>query len=334
MARTSQEPPPPALALTLAHTWARIARTLSRTLPELAETLSYPADDLSLSRLDAALATHRLELPPAVRASLRTHDGQDVFSRSSVATDGLVWGLWLMSCEEVEAEWGFWRRLDGGQLPGTAFNATDFSAATSRNGLDGSMSSCPAGWVRELYAHPGWLPLLSDRVGNYIGVDLSPPMVIEADERPIGGGQGNARPAPGQVIAFGREIDEKVVLWCGDGPDGWTNWLASFADDLEQGNFAHPGGLRPTRRGEQGDEEGWEGATGEEDDEEEGLGEVGYFTGSNGYGVESDEAEFKGWKLAAEFRGMSIIEALCARSKRRWAEIGLFSSRVSSKLFF
>ncbi|KAG0147738.1 hypothetical protein CROQUDRAFT_106240 [Cronartium quercuum f. sp. fusiforme G11] len=330
------------IPLGIAHTWARIERNLNKSLPELAETLSYPADEISLTRLDNALSTHRLKLPQSVKTSLLIHDGQDVYSRSSVATDGLIWGLWLMSCEEIEIEWGFWRKLDGGQLPGDAFTASDFTSINQNhhhyhyqqqqqhNYIDGNMTSCPAGWVREIYSHPGWLPLLSDRVGNYIGVDLSPPMIIESDEGYIGGGQGNARPAPGQVIAFGREIDEKVVLWRGDGIEGWAHWLAAFADDLEQGNFAHPGGLRPGRRRSNREEEEdsrWQEGDEEDEDEEEGLGEVGYFTGSNGYGVTSDEAEFKGWKLAGEYRGMSIIEALCARSKRRWAEIGLYSSR-------
>ncbi|EGG06025.1 uncharacterized protein MELLADRAFT_87538 [Melampsora larici-populina 98AG31] len=211
------------------------------------------------------------------------------------------------------------------------------------------MSSCPAGWVHEVYSHPGWLPLLTDRVGNYIGVDLSPPMVLDPDhdlnpslnsKRIIGGGQGNSQASVGQVIAFGREIDEKVVLWNGDGQEGWGKWLSSFADDLEQGNFAILGGthhhhhhsLKNSKRSSsneinQDDESGWKVES--DEDEEDGIGELGYFHDGNLQSDWKDSSESKLWKLSNQFRGMNVIEALCERSKQRWSEIGLYSSSAT-----
>jgi hypothetical protein len=51
------------------------------------------------------------------------------------------------------------------------------------------------------------------------------------------------------------------------------------------------------------------------------LGELGYFNDRAGFGgAASDDGDFYGWRLAPEYRGMSVIEALCARSKQRWAE--------------
>ncbi|CAH7666779.1 expressed protein [Phakopsora pachyrhizi] len=345
-------------------TWRRIARIFTGPpyyLPELPESLSYPADQISISSLQRTLSIHGLNLPNAVRDHFLVHDGQDVFSHSAsglagAGSTGIVWGLWLMSCEEVETEWGFWRRLDNGLMPDDAFTATDFSLrnVTRRgiqenqsrlsshqqeddNSFDPRMSSCPSGWVREVYSHPGWLPLLSDRAGNYIGVDLNPPELettspLSAHSRPVrGGGQGHALPEAGQVIAFGREIDEKVVLWQGEGRDGWANWLASLADDLEDGSFAGLSG-RPARksgrsRRDSECEMGW-GTDGkiDQDGDEDGLGDLGYFNDGTGCGNGADE--FYGWRLASEYRGMSVIEALCARSKNRWAEIGLYSSRL------
>ncbi|KAH9808007.1 hypothetical protein DFH28DRAFT_1088422 [Melampsora americana] len=217
------------------------------------------------------------------------------------------------------------------------------------------MSSCPAGWVHETYSHPGWLPLITDRVGNYIGVDLSPPMILDPDQdlaksfhsnqNIIGGGQGNSQASVGQVIAFGREIDEKVVLWNGDGEEGWGKWLSSFADDLEEGQFSILGKRhgsnskdRFSNRGESNQtqasvrredhEKGWKDEIEEdqeEEEEEDGIGELGYF--HDGFDSTDDSKEFKTWKLLNQYRGMNVIEALCLRSKQRWSEIGLYSSR-------
>ena len=135
------------------------------------------------------------------------------------------------------------------------------------------------------------------------------------------------------MIAFGREIDEKVVLWRGEGRDGWANWLASFADDLEDGSFARLIGkknaprLLKTRRNSDG-ERGWTYSDEDSEDIEDGLGDLGYFNDGAGFGgAASEDGDFYGWRLAPEYRGMSVIEALCARSKQRWAEVGSYSSR-------
>ncbi|ORY63829.1 hypothetical protein BCR35DRAFT_256004, partial [Leucosporidium creatinivorum] len=167
-------------------------------------------------------------LPPAVLESYALHDGQDPFAGGGASTAGLIWGLWWMPMDQVEQEWKFWRRFEdaGGGL------------GINMHG----MSSFPEGWVRKRYSHPGWLPLLSDRCGNYIGVDLDPPPPLPTSSSTASGGRsGRAYGQPGQVIAFGREIDEKVVLFPGDGAGGWGRFLASFVDDLEKGEFARLG---------------------------------------------------------------------------------------------
>lgn len=160
------------------------------------------------------------------------------------------------------------------------------------------MGSFPPGWVRRKYTHPGWLPLLTDRCGNYIGVDLDPPSPASAQ----GQGQKSYGQA-GQVIAFGREIDEKVVLFPGDGSGGWARFLAAFVEDLERGEFARLG-ERPVSssaslngRERQSDEESLGGGEGEgggsdesggsgegENWNEDGLGERGYFETAGTYG--------------------------------------------------
>lgn len=78
--------------------------------------------------------------------------------------------------------------------------------------------SVPPGAIHQSFAHPQWIPLISDDVGNYIGIDLSPPP----------NGPGNW----GQVILFGREFDIKFKV-----ANNWGDFLLLFANDLEMGNF-------------------------------------------------------------------------------------------------
>ena len=78
--------------------------------------------------------------------------------------------------------------------------------------------SIPPGTIHSIFAHPMWIPLITDEVGNCIGVDLSPPT------------SGNGK--WGQVILFGREYDTKFLL-----ADNLGDFLLIFANDLEMGNW-------------------------------------------------------------------------------------------------
>ncbi|EER33532.1 hypothetical protein CTRG_02350 [Candida tropicalis MYA-3404] len=76
--------------------------------------------------------------------------------------------------------------------------------------------SIPPNTIHETLAHPMWIPLVTDEVGNYIGIDLSP-----ASEGKYG-----------QVILFGRDFDFKYKV-----SDSWGDFLLIFANDLELGNW-------------------------------------------------------------------------------------------------
>ncbi|RLV89336.1 hypothetical protein JA1_005212 [Spathaspora sp. JA1] len=78
--------------------------------------------------------------------------------------------------------------------------------------------SIPPGTIHETFAHPMWIPIITDEVGNYIGIDLSPPSQGEG--------------IYGQVILFGREFDFKFKV-----ADNWGDFLLIFANDLEIGNW-------------------------------------------------------------------------------------------------
>ncbi|GJN91137.1 hypothetical protein Rhopal_004155-T1 [Rhodotorula paludigena] len=317
---------------------------------------------------------------------------------ASLGGKGLVYGLWWLPLERVEEEWRFWRRLEsagglvGAGVGGDAFAANAGEMARRQRGAGGrthpyvpeeqasragpsavdggeeagttmqGMSSFPAGWVRNRYSHPGWLPLLTDHCGNYIGVDLDPP----PPSSPTSPTRAHAAPGapgstartygqPGQVIAFGREIDEKVVLFPGDGPGGWARFLAAFVDDVEKGEFARLG-ERPARSADS-DEERWDGAGEDEErqggayarrrdsdssgefDDGDGLGERGYFE-SDMYGEEvigsgPGARSAQTWVLRSEYRRLDrkldlpggIIGLLCERSRRKWRALGVGSAQ-------
>ncbi|AET37835.1 Smi1p Ecym_2079 [Eremothecium cymbalariae DBVPG len=76
--------------------------------------------------------------------------------------------------------------------------------------------SIPPLAVQPVYAHPGWIPMVTDQAGNHIGVDLAP------------GPKGKYA----QVILFGRDFDTKFVV-----ADNWGDFLLNFVNDLEKGNW-------------------------------------------------------------------------------------------------
>lgn len=219
-------------------------------------------------------------LPAAVRESYLLVDGQEAES-SAGCSEGLFFGLQFLALEDVLDEWRFWREVDVD--PATGANVR----------LRARMRSIPPGWVRPEYAHRGWVPLATDKAGNYLGVDLDP--------LPGGGG------VAGQVIVFGRDFDTKVVLWRGDGPNGWAHWLAGFVDDLEAGDGFELGQVS-------------DGSEGEEDD----VGYESYFFDGTGRAKgEGGGDAGGGLRLTGEYRGWSVLEAWADKSVKRWREAGL-----------
>jgi cell wall assembly regulator SMI1 len=263
----------------LSHTWARLRTWLAREYPELGDTLNYGITALDLQMLEMQLGG--LELPQAVRDSYLCTDGQEPESASACAA-GLFFGLMFLPLEDVMEEWKFWREVDDD--PQTGANPR----------LRTQMGSVPPGFVRREYSSKGWIPLAADKAGNYLGVDVNP------DEKG----------AVGQVIVFGRDIDTKVVLWRGDGPDGWARWLASFVDELESG-------------------EGYEfaGATKEgnsEDEDDIGYGGYYYDGAAAGQGDSGGDGGGGGLRLAGEYRGWDVLQAWADRSIRRWQAAGAY----------
>lgn len=261
----------------LQQSWSRIQRWLTRNYPELGDTLNYGIlpEDLHEIQLQFGFA-----LPHTIRDSYALVDGQEAES-SAGCTEGLFFGLSLLSLEEVVEEWKFWRDVD------------DDPATGANSALLQRMKSIPSGWVRCDYSNRGWIPLATDRVGNYLGVDINP----------------GEKGAPGQVIVFGRDFDTKVVLWRGDSEFGWAKWLANFAEELETGDMLEVGNNDANS-----------------DDSEDDIGHESYFFDgglSRNRGLKGGESQAIGIRLTGEYRGWNVLEALADKSVKKWKEAGV-----------
>lgn len=149
-----------------------------RALPRLGVSDVSLAPGATQASIDAFEAATGLELPEEVRELFRGHDGQ------TSARVGLAAGFHFVSLHEAQKLMHDWA-------------ATRAQLGESIKDLDRACSSQPREAIQRKYSLPGWMPLLRDNEGNAIGVDLQP-----ASEGRFG-----------QVINFGRDEDEKFVLF-------------------------------------------------------------------------------------------------------------------------
>lgn len=271
----------------LNHTWTRIESWLSRNFPELGDTFNYGILPEDLHQIQQQFG---FPLPPSIRDSYLRVDGQEAES-SAGCSEGLFFGLALLSLEEVYEEWKFWREVD------------DDPATGANPRLKERMKSIPSGYIRCDYSNRGWIPLVTDRVGNYIGIDINP------DEKG----------RPGQVIIFGREFDTKVVLWRGDGETGWAKWLAAFAEELEAADTYDNTNQDANSEGS-----------------EDSIGHEPYFfdgsaNGNRGQG--GGDGGALGLRLSGEYKGWNTLEALADRSAKKWKEAGIVTDEECEYIF-
>ncbi|KAJ9119653.1 hypothetical protein QFC22_003363 [Naganishia vaughanmartiniae] len=291
----------------LNQTWTRIKRVIGEHVPELLDSLNTPIDSMQLQRIEGELG---FMLPPSVRDSYLCTDGQDP---SADFKEGMFFGLTLLPLEDVLREWSFWRRVE-------------YDPATGQNpDILVMMSSIPPGWVKPLYACRGWLPLIADKCGNYVGVDLDPP---GSSHGVNGGDSGNSASGSesrqatggswGQVILFGRDFDRKCVLWNGEGEGGWGRWLAKFAQELESGV-----GWEISDRSISGAQSRGQNGKDSDEESEDDIGYSSYYFDGGASGGDSYGSGGQGLRLTGEYRGWGVMEAWWDRSVRKWEELGL-----------
>lgn len=261
--------------------WRRLLHFCETDYEELRDTLSWPATTNQLNELQHQLGQ---VLPTAVCEWLLCCNGQDVDANVAV-TDGLFFGLPFLGTDAILREWQFWRMVD--RDPETGANPR----------LKARMKSCPPQWVRAEYACAGWIPLIADGNGNYVGVDLTP--------NPSGGGRA------GQVILFGRDFDTKVVVFGCDGPDGWAKFLMSVAEELENRRSY------VIRSDVDADADS---PLGTEDE----IGYQSYFDAAGDRGGEG-KAQFR---LVGPYARWPVLDAWADRSLRAWAKAGLPAART------
>ena len=151
--------------------------------------LNPPAPTEAIASLEQHIG---LSLPQSFKELLATHDGQ-----GSKQKCGLFFGDEFLSVSEIRAQWDNWMSLETEDL---------------NEELAASMSSQPPGVIKPLYLNAKWVPFTHDGGGNHSGLDLDP----------------GPRGRLGQVIAFGRDVEEKKLL-----AGSFEDFLAQFLRRLQ-----------------------------------------------------------------------------------------------------
>ncbi|MES2073451.1 MAG: SMI1/KNR4 family protein [Pseudomonadota bacterium] len=158
------------------------------------------ASEEELRELEHHLA---VSLPADFRQYLSIHNGQQ-------QDEGIIFGLPLLNIAGIKDEWDTWHEI--------------WADGDTNEDLADSMSSKPEGHVKPVYSNPKWIPFSKDYGGNHLGIDLDP----------------DVKGIVGQVIIFGRDEDEKLVVAA-----SFTEFLAMLAGHLGKFKWSY-------------DEDGWE----------------------------------------------------------------------------
>jgi cell wall assembly regulator SMI1 len=172
--------------------WNRIEAWLKTNLPEVIADLNPPASEDAINHTEEVLG---IELPESFKALYRLHNGQRQNSR------GAFFGHWFMSLEQMLMRYAVWKGIV-------------IHDPVSALGADLPFTSTPEGAIQLRYADAAWIPFTEAGASENFGLDFNP------------GEHGRA----GQVIIFGRDVRNKVVL----APD-LPSFLAWVADELERG---------------------------------------------------------------------------------------------------
>lgn len=232
--------------------WRHIKNWLVKYSPDLSSSLQSPCTDADLNDFQKDL---NIKLPNCLTEFFKLTDGQSYFNENG--SGGLFFGLKLMPIDEIMVMTENWRKvadylnteifqmnqtnelLKMSKLE-TSHQNTNNQFKNSSSNIDlleplqqskraqkevnrnthniPMQKSIPPGAIHSSFAHPMWIPIITDEAGNCIGIDLSPPT--------------NGCGTWGQVILFGRDFDHKYLI-----ANNFGDFLLIFANDLEIGNW-------------------------------------------------------------------------------------------------
>ncbi len=151
---------------------------LAGVLPSAARSLNSPATSESIAGYEHVIETR---LVPEIIELWSLHDGEGFPEPGH----GVIGGLIFLPVQWSLKEWTDWA------------NVRSDASSQEMNELKEFSTSYPPESIRLEYTSGGWIPLFMEHGEvNYLGVDLFP----------------GATGTTGQVINFGRDEDDKVVI--------------------------------------------------------------------------------------------------------------------------
>lgn len=183
--------------------WSRIEAWLTSNLPSALTNLRPPSTAEDLAQLEATLAR---SLPPALRAYLTLHDGEQDGWVSSALPDG----HWLLPCAQLAELWQ--QQASLAEEEGGTEDAFDFWKAQVEDGI-----IFVQGPVKPKFGSRAWVPFstMDGHVQRFVDLDPAP------------GG------LEGQVIEVDLESCTYRVL-----SPSFADFLEVYATSLEQGDFS------------------------------------------------------------------------------------------------
>ena len=153
--------------------WNKFKAFLKSELPVYAERLSKGSDKTSIQALQNKL---NIELPDEFKDLYLENNGEDTLWFAG----GAMCGMKILTLKEIEKEWLMLNSLE---------NKFQFNSKW-RGSIHPSMA------IRKEAFNKKWIPVFSDRNGNYLGIDLAP----------------DVNGKMGQIINFGRDENNHYIF--------------------------------------------------------------------------------------------------------------------------
>ena len=134
-----------------------------------------------------------LTLPDSLREALRIADGE------TRASSGMIGNWRLLPLAEIQGAWGLLTQL------------------AEKGAFVGLEPETPP-YLRNVWWHPGWIPIVASGSGDFFCLDTAPPEAART----------------GQVVLFLQGRPERPLI-----AGGWRAWWDRIARDLESGVYTY-----------------------------------------------------------------------------------------------